>query len=91
MTVGAYDEGIRHAITKLAHLHFVAADEYRNRVIQLGELPKNVFNVGGLGVDGISQTKLISKEKLSALLDFRFKGKIYLLTFHPVTQDNHLF
>ena len=47
---------------KLAHLHFVAADEYRNRVIQLGELPKNVFNVGGLGVDGISQTKLIPKE-----------------------------
>ena len=88
VTVGAYDEGIRHAITKLAHLHFVAADEYRNRVIQLGELPKNVFNVGGLGVDGISQTKLISKEKLSALLDVRFKGKIYLVTFHPVTLDN---
>ena len=61
MTVGAYDDEIRHAITKLAHLHFVAADEYRNRVIQLGELQKNVFNVGGLGVDGISQTKLISK------------------------------
>ena len=60
MTVGAYDE-IRHAITKLAHLHFVAADEYRNRVIQLGGA-KNVFNVGGLGVDGISQTKLIPRE-----------------------------
>ena len=88
VTVGAYDEGIRHAITKLSHLHFVAADEYRDRVIQLGELPKNVFNVGGLGVDGINETKLIPKETLSKLLDIKFKEKTYLVTFHPVTLDN---
>ena len=88
VTVGAYDEGIRHAITKLSHLHFVGANEYRNRVIQLGELPKNVFNVGGLGVDGINSTKLIPKETLSVLLNINFKEKIYLVTFHPVTLEN---
>ena len=63
-TEGAFDEAIRHSITKMSHLHFVATDEYRQRVIQLGEEPSRVFCVGGLGVDNISRTKLLSREDL---------------------------
>ena len=63
-TEGAYDEAIRHSITKMSHLHFVATEEYRKRVIQLGEDPKRVFNVGGLGVDNIQKLNLLSLEDL---------------------------
>jgi len=63
-TEGAFDEGIRHSITKMSHLHFVAADEYRMRVIQLGENPERVFNVGGLGIDGIEKLELLSQCEL---------------------------
>ena len=62
-TEGAFDESIRHSITKMAWWHFVAADEYEKRVIQLGEDPKRVFNVGGLGVDAIKRNKLLSKKR----------------------------
>ena len=63
-TEGAFDEAIRHSTTKMSHLHFVAADEYRQRVIQLGEHPDNVFNVGGLGIDKIKRLKLLSREEM---------------------------
>src|SRR6056300_1415902 len=63
-TEGAFDEAIRHSITKMSHLHFVAADEYRRRVIQLGEQPERVFSVGGLGIDNILSLKLLARDEL---------------------------
>jgi len=88
ITVGAFDEAFRHSITKMSHLHFVAADEYRKRVIQLGENPKHVFLVGGLGVDGIKKTTLLSKEKLESSLGIKFQSKSLLVTFHPATLED---
>ena len=87
-TEGAFDEAIRHSITKMAHLHFVAADEYRQRVIQLGENPSRVFLVGGLGVDSIKRTNLMSKKDLEESLGIEFGSKSLLVTFHPVTLEN---
>jgi len=86
-TAGAFDEAFRHSITKMSHLHFVAAEEYRKRVIQLGENPRYVFLVGGLGVDGIHEVRLLSKEELESSLSFRFKTRSLLVTFHPVTLE----
>ena len=88
-TEGALDESIRHSITKMAWWHFVAADEYKKRVIQLGENPKKVFNVGGLGVDVIKRTKLLSKSELEEKTAIRFAKKNLLITFHPVTLDSN--
>jgi len=85
VTQGAMDDSIRHAITKLSHLHFTAAKEYRQRVIQLGEEPKRVFNVGSLGVENIKKMKLLSKDELENSLGFRLKEKNLLITFHPET------
>lgn len=89
-TAGAFDEAIRHSISKMAWWHFVANDEYRQRIIQLGEAPDRVFNVGGLGVDGIVKTKLLSKFALESKMGFQFKQKNLLVTFHPVTLDKGL-
>lgn len=86
-TEGAFDEGIRHAITKMSHLHFVAADEYRNRVIQLGEQPERVFQVGGLGVDNITRLPLLSREALEESLGCTLARRNLLITFHPVTLE----
>lgn len=86
-TEGAFDEPIRHSISKMSHLHFVAADEYRRRVIQLGEHPDRVFNVGGMGIDAIKRIKLLSKKELERSLDFAFGKKNLLITFHPVTLE----
>jgi GDP/UDP-N,N'-diacetylbacillosamine 2-epimerase (hydrolysing) len=86
-TEGAFDEAIRHSITKMSHLHFVAADEYRRRVIQLGEQPERVFNVGGMGIDAIKRIKLLSREELEKSLDFHLGEKNLLITFHPVTLE----
>ena len=86
-TEGAIDEAIRHAITKLAHLHFVAAEDYRRRVIQLGEAPERVFLVGGLGIDNILKLKLLGRPALETALDFRLGPKNLLVTFHPVTLE----
>jgi GDP/UDP-N,N'-diacetylbacillosamine 2-epimerase (hydrolysing) len=88
-TLGAYDESIRHAITKMSKLHFVAAEDYRNRVIQMGENPKNVFNVGGLGVDSITKIKTISKAELEKQLGLKFDKKSLLITYHPVTLEKN--
>ena len=86
-TAGAFDEAIRHSITKMALLHFVAADEYLKRVIQLGENPKRVFNVGGLGVDAIRKTELNTKKKLMDNIGIQFAEKNLLITYHPVTLE----
>ena len=86
-TEGAFDEALRHSITKMSHLHFVAAEEYRRRVIQLGEQPKRVFLVGGLGVDNIKRLKLLDRAKLEASIDFKLGQKNLLITFHPVTLE----
>ncbi len=88
-TRGAFDESLRHSITKMSHLHFVAAEEYKNRVIQLGEKPSNVFNVGGLGIDGIKRVTLKSKSELELSLGITFNQKNLLVTFHPVTLEDN--
>ena len=87
ITEGAFDEAIRHSITKMSHLHFVAADEYKQRVIQLGEQPEHVFLVGGLGIDNIKRIKLLDRDELEADLGFNFDKKNLLITFHPATLD----
>ena len=87
-TVGAFDEALRHSITKMSQLHFVAAEEYRQRVIQLGEQPDSVFLVGGLGIDNIKRLKLLNSAELEASLDFKLGLKNLLITFHPVTLEN---
>lgn len=84
-TEGAVDEGIRHAITKMAHIHFTAAEEYLCRVIQMGEDPKRVFNVGALGIDGIRKLKLLSKKEVERELNFLFQQKNFLVTLHSET------
>lgn len=84
---GAIDESIRHAVTKLSHLHFVAHDTYRKRLIQLGEEPNRVFKVGGLGVDAISGFMPVPRTELEASMDFRFQDINLLVTFHPVTTE----
>ena len=86
-TEGAFDEALRHSITKMSHLHFVAAEEYRQRVIQLGEQPGRVFLVGGLGIDNIKRLKLLDRTELEASLDFKLGQKSLLITFHPVTLE----
>lgn len=86
-TEGAYDEAFRHAITKMAHLHFVAAEPYRQRVIQLGEAPDYVYTVGGLGLDNIQKLSLLSREDLAAALNLSWGPKNLLVTFHPCTLE----
>ncbi len=86
-TEGAFDESIRHSITKMAHLHFTAAEEYRRRVIQLGEHPDRVFNVGGMGIENIKRLNLLSKEAFEQSIDFKLGTKNLLITFHPVTLE----
>ena len=86
-TEGAFDEAFRHSITKMSHLHFVAAEEYKQRVIQLGEHPDQVFCVGGLGVDNILKLKLLDREELEESLSIKLEKKNLLVTFHPVTLE----
>ena len=84
-TEGLIDEAIRHAITKMSLLHFVSANEYRNRVIQLGESPDRVFNFGAIGLDNIRRLKLLSKSELEKAIPFKFRKHNFLVTYHPVT------
>jgi len=84
-TFGSIDEGIRHAITKLSYLHFTSTETYRNRIIQLGEHPLRVFNVGALGIDNIIKMKLLSREELEKKIGRKLKKYNYLITFHPET------
>jgi GDP/UDP-N,N'-diacetylbacillosamine 2-epimerase (hydrolysing) len=87
-TEGAFDEAIRHSITKMSHFHFTATQEYKNRVIQLGEHPSRVFNVGGMGIENIKRLKLLSKKEFEKSIDFKLNKKNILVTFHPVTLEN---
>lgn len=88
LTEGAVDDAIRHAVTKMSQVHFVATEAYRQRVIQLGETPARVHCVGGLGVDAIMRQPRLSREALEASLDFRFHERNLLVTFHPATLDS---
>ena len=87
LTEGLIDESIRHSITKMSQIHFVASKEYKRRVLQLGENEKLVFNVGGLGIDNIKNLKLMNKRELESSLNFKFSKKNLLVTFHPVTLE----
>ncbi len=87
-TEGLIDESIRHSITKMSHIHFTASQEYKNRVIQLGEQPDKVFNVGGLGIDNIKRLKLLSKKEFEKSINFKLNKKNILVTFHPVTLES---
>jgi GDP/UDP-N,N'-diacetylbacillosamine 2-epimerase (hydrolysing) len=89
ITEGAFDEAIRHSITKMSHLHFVAADEYRQRVIQLGEQPERVFQTGGIGIDNILRLKLLTRDELEAALNLNLAKRNLLITFHPVTLEHN--
>lgn len=86
-TEGLIDESIRHCITKMSQLHFTSTDIYKNRVIQLGEQPNRVFNVGGIGIDNIKKLTLLSKKELEESINFKIDGRIILVTFHPVTLE----
>jgi GDP/UDP-N,N'-diacetylbacillosamine 2-epimerase (hydrolysing) len=85
ITEGAVDDAMRHAITKMSHLHFVAVDAYRQRVIQLGEQPERVHCVGGLGVDAIARVQLLDRTALVAEMGHEFMARNLLITFHPET------
>ncbi len=85
VTEGAFDEAVRHAVTKMAQLHFTAAEPYRQRVIQLGEDPARVFNVGGLGLDAIAELDPLPRGELEAFLGLPFGTETLLVTFHPET------
>lgn len=87
-TEGAFDDSLRHCISKMSVLHFTGTQEYANRVIQLGENPSRVFNVGGFGIDNIKNLPLLSKGDLEKELNFRFRDYNFLITFHPVTLEN---
>jgi len=86
-TEGAFDEAIRHSITKMSHLHFVAAEDYRRRVIQLGEAPERVFNFGAPGLDNVIKLKLLEKDEFEKAIDFKLGKQNLLVTFHPVTLE----
>lgn len=89
ITQGAYDDAMRHSITKMSHLHFTSTEEYRKRVIQLGEEPERVFNVGAIGLDNIKHIRLMDLSDLEKSLDFQIGAKCVLVTFHPVTLENN--
>jgi UDP-hydrolysing UDP-N-acetyl-D-glucosamine 2-epimerase len=88
LTEGAFDDVFRHSITKMSHLHFTATEEYRRRVVQMGESPDRVFHVGALGIDNIRNMKLLSKEELERELGFKFAKRNVLVTYHPETLNS---
>ena len=88
LTEGSYDDGFRHSITKLSNIHFVTTKQHRKRVIQLGENPKTVFNVGSLGLSNLKAVKLINKKEIEKKLKTKLFDKNIILTFHPETKKN---
>jgi GDP/UDP-N,N'-diacetylbacillosamine 2-epimerase (hydrolysing) len=86
-TEGLIDESIRHSITKMSHIHFTSTEEYRKRVIQLGEQPNWVFNVGALGIENINRLKLLNKIDFENSINLKLSSKVFLITFHPVTLE----
>ena len=90
VTHGVIDDAFRHSITKMSHIHFVANAIYKKRVVQLGESPKNVYVVGGLGVDSISKTNLLKKSELEKKFNLKFNKTNFLVNFHPETLNKNL-
>jgi len=88
LTEGSWDDNIRHCVTKMSHLHFAATNEYKKRIIQLGEDPKKVFNIGGMGIENIRRLKLLNKNNFERSIDFKLNKKNILVTFHPETLSN---
>ena len=88
-TEGVIDEAMRHSITKMSQLHFTATEEYKNRVIQLGEHPSRVFNVGGMGIENIKRMKLLNKDEFEESIGAKLNKKNILVTFHPVTLEDN--
>lgn len=89
ITEGAYDDAIRHSITKMSQLHFTSTEQYRKRVIQLGEQPRRVFYVGALGVENIKKLKLLTKKEIETDVNFKLNKNTILVTYHPVTLGTH--
>ncbi len=89
LTEGAIDDAFRHSITKMSLLHFTSTEEYRRRVIQLGELPARVFNTGALAIDNIKNLNLLKKDELQKELGLDFGAKTLLVTFHPATLEEN--
>uniref|UniRef100_A0A0Q9YZP1 GDP/UDP-N,N'-diacetylbacillosamine 2-epimerase (Hydrolyzing) n=1 Tax=Candidatus Berkiella aquae TaxID=295108 RepID=A0A0Q9YZP1_9GAMM len=85
LSFGAIDDAMRHSISKMSHLHFVACEDYRRRVIQLGENPERVFNTGAMVLDAMVDLPLLSKAQLSQALSVTFKQNNFLITYHPET------
>ncbi len=89
VTEGAIDDSVRHAITKMASLHFPATEIYRQRIVQLGEDPARIFNFGAPGLDQIYRSPILSRSQLEDELGFSLQGPVSLVTYHPVTRDLH--
>jgi len=88
-TEGLIDESIRHSITKMSHIHFCSTNDYKKRIIQLGESPKSVQNVGALGIENINKLTLLSKKDFEDSISFKLDKEFnFLVTFHPVTLEN---
>lgn len=89
ITEGAFDDSIRHSITKMSHLHFTSLEVYRKRIIQLGENPNLVFNVGAIGMDVINKNILLDRKSIEKKFNFKFKHKNILVTYHPATLEKN--
>ena len=89
-TEGVIDEAIRHSISKMSHIHFTATEEYKNRVIQLGEHPDRVFNVGGMGIENINRLEFLGKDEFEKSINFSLNRYNLLITFHPVTLEKNI-
>lgn len=90
LTEGAVDDPIRHSITKMSQIHFAATEHYRQRIIQMGEQPETVYNVGALGIEGIVNTKLLNKSELANSIGFSNLNQYFLVTLHPTTLEKSL-
>lgn len=88
ITEGAYDDAIRHSITKMSQLHFASTEAYRKRIIQLGEQPDRVFYTGAVGVENVKRLPLMSREEVEKEIDFKIDKNTILVTYHPVTLGN---
>ena len=88
VTEGAYDDAIRHSITKMSHLHFASTEAYRKRIIQLGEQPERVFYTGALGVENIKKLHLMEKDEIEREIGFEMDDRTILVTYHPATLGN---
>ena len=87
VTTGAFDDSIRHAITKMSNLHFCAAEDYQHRLIQLGESPNTVFNVGALGVDVLLNLEKMTRDELASVIGIELRQELLLVTVHPTTRS----